>query len=77
MEISHQQILQHTNILTFRNFIIKQRHEFLKELGKAQYNYLLPGYISLDTLVIGSDVDFCKNVAKTSIDVFNAFLKTR
>uniref|UniRef100_A0A1B6KMQ3 Transcription termination factor 3, mitochondrial n=1 Tax=Graphocephala atropunctata TaxID=36148 RepID=A0A1B6KMQ3_9HEMI len=76
MGISHEQILQQSGVLLFRNYIPKQRHEFLKALGKAQYNPRLPGYISLETLVQGSDVDFCTNVAKTSIEVFNAFLKT-
>ncbi|XP_046685781.1 transcription termination factor 3, mitochondrial-like [Homalodisca vitripennis] len=77
MEISHEQILQQPSVLLFRNFIVKQRHEFLKTLGKAQYDPKLPGYISLDTLIQGSsDVDFCTNVAKISIDVFNAYLKT-
>ncbi|XP_046677036.1 LOW QUALITY PROTEIN: transcription termination factor 3, mitochondrial-like [Homalodisca vitripennis] len=76
MEISHEQILQQPSVLLFRNFIVKQRHEFLKTLGKAQYDPKTPGYISLDTLIQGSDVDFCTNVAKISIDVFNAYLKT-
>lgn len=76
MEISHEQILQQPIILTFRLHIIKQRHEFLKSLGKTQFDPKLPGYISLDALSTGTDVEFCKNVAKTSIEVFNTFLKT-
>lgn len=77
MAIPHRQILQQAGVLMFRNHIVEERHEFLKEIGRAQYNPKLPGYVSLQTLVHGNDVDFCKNVAKTSIDVFNSYLKTR
>ncbi|XP_054289122.1 transcription termination factor 3, mitochondrial-like isoform X1 [Macrosteles quadrilineatus] len=77
MGVPHEQILEQPHVLLFREFIVKQRHDFLKELGKAQYDPKLPNYVSLETLVHGNDVDFCRNVAKTSINVFNAFLKSR
>jgi len=76
MGIPHEQILQQPDVLLFREFIVRQRHNFLKELGKAQYDPTLPNYVSLESLVHGSDVEFCRNVAKTSLEVFNAFLKT-
>lgn len=77
MGVPHEQILEQPHVLLFREFIVKQRHDFLKELGKAQYDPKLPNYVSLETLVHGNDVDFCRIVAKTSINVFNAFLKSR
>lgn len=76
MGISHEQICQQPSVIMFRKFHVQQRHEFLKSLGKAQYNPKLPGYNSLDTLVYRDDVEFCKNVAKTSISMYNDYLKT-
>lgn len=76
MGISHEQLSQQPGVITFRKFHVQQRHEFLKSLGKAQYNPKLQGYISLDDLVFGDDVVFCTKVAKTSINLFNDYLKT-
>uniref|UniRef100_A0A1B6DHA9 Transcription termination factor 3, mitochondrial n=1 Tax=Clastoptera arizonana TaxID=38151 RepID=A0A1B6DHA9_9HEMI len=76
MKISHERLLSQPGILFFRDYIIKQRHLFLVSLGKAQYDPKLPGYVSLEILVKGSDTEFCHNVAKTSINTFNVFLKT-
>lgn len=77
MKISHDRILMQPGVLESRLYRTKQRHEFLTSLNKAQYNPKKPGYVSLISLVSGTDVDFCKNVAKTSIETFNTFLKSQ
>lgn len=55
---------------------IKERHLFLKFLGRAQYDPQQPSYIALDKLIALPDDVFCTEVAKTSIDDFQKFLKT-
>ncbi|KAF6214205.1 hypothetical protein GE061_008944 [Apolygus lucorum] len=76
MGISHSQITCQPDILTYRESKIRERHSFLKSIGKAQYDPKTPGYVSLKALMSGSDLDFCKDVAKSSILIYNKFLKT-
>lgn len=77
MKISHDAILKQPSVLGNRLYRTKQRHEFLQSLNKAQYDPKLPGYVSLVSLVVGTDAQFCKNVAKTSVETFNTFLKSQ
>ncbi|XP_045521376.1 transcription termination factor 3, mitochondrial [Pieris brassicae] len=76
MKITHEDIKQNSTILTYRNFIVKQRHLFLEKLGRAQYNRKKPNYVPLTALCSGTDVEFCKKYAKCSVADFNIFLKT-
>ncbi|GAB0087840.1 Transcription termination factor 3, mitochondrial [Sergentomyia squamirostris] len=76
MEISHEQLLKDPYILLSRTFRIRQRHDFLKYLGKAQYDPKKDLYISLKNLVVGSDEEFAINIARSSIPVYQNFLKT-
>uniref|UniRef100_A0A0A9WEF6 mTERF domain-containing protein 1, mitochondrial n=1 Tax=Lygus hesperus TaxID=30085 RepID=A0A0A9WEF6_LYGHE len=76
MGISHSQIISQPDILTYRESRIRERHMFLKSIGKAQYDPKAPGYVSLKALMSSSDSDFCANVAKSTILVYNKFLKT-
>ncbi|KAK4879595.1 hypothetical protein RN001_007741 [Aquatica leii] len=76
MGIPIERIVDMPEVLFCRLFRLKQRHLFLKSLGRAMYDAKKPNYVSLRTLVSGSDVNFCDNVAKSSIQTFNAFLKT-
>ncbi|CAN7998924.1 unnamed protein product [Ixodes hexagonus] len=76
MALSHDQLLKFPGILRSRRCILKPRHEFLVKLGRDQFDATQPNYVSLKALVSGSDADFCENVAKTSVDTFNQFLKT-
>lgn len=76
MGLSHKDILLWPQIFLTRTFIIEQRHRYLVSLGRAQYNPKKENYISLRDLVRGSDADFCENVAKSSVEQFNEFVKT-
>lgn len=49
---------------------------FLVEMKKAQYDPSKPMYVSPLALVSGTDVDFCRDIANTSIEIYNTFLKT-
>ncbi|XP_070550347.1 transcription termination factor 3, mitochondrial-like [Ptychodera flava] len=74
--ITHTQFVQFPQV--FRSSLprIKERHQYLVKLERAQYDPTKPGYISLEALFKQPDEVFCKDVAKTSILEFNNFLKT-
>lgn len=76
LKIPHDLILLFPGSLLKRKFLMKQRHLYLQKLGKAQYDPKKPSYVSLHQLVLGNDAGFCQNVSKTSVQDFNAFLKT-
>ncbi|XP_055345582.1 transcription termination factor 3, mitochondrial-like isoform X2 [Paramacrobiotus metropolitanus] len=74
--------IQHADIAAFpgamrtRVFEVKDRHLFLKKLGRDQYDRTQPNYVSLHDLCSGSNWDFCMRVAKQPLRYFNAFRKT-
>ncbi|XP_055705669.1 transcription termination factor 3, mitochondrial [Phlebotomus papatasi] len=76
MAISHDQLRQDPHILLSRLYRIRQRHEFLKFLGKAQYDPKKDLYVSLKNLVVGTDEEFVLNIARSSIPTYHSFLKT-
>ncbi|XP_026738560.1 transcription termination factor 3, mitochondrial [Trichoplusia ni] len=76
MQISHKTILKYPEVLFCRNFKIKQRHQFLLKLGRAQYDPKKENFISIKSLVLDTDAEFCNNIAKCSVSDFNLFLKT-
>lgn len=76
MKISHEQMLKMPKILFARKIRLEQRHLFLVKLGRAQYDPKKENYVSLDNLDSGSDSDFCANVAKSSVQAYNTFLKS-
>ena len=55
---------------------VAERHQFLTSLGRAQYDPGKPQYVSPAALTEGSDLEFAENVARSTIQLFNAFLKT-
>ncbi|XP_065359489.1 transcription termination factor 3, mitochondrial [Calliphora vicina] len=77
MQLSHQMILQQPEILTSREFRLRERHEFLKMLGRAQYDPEKDMYISPKSLVEGNNHYFVRNVSKSDMETFELFLKTR
>ncbi|KAK9503832.1 hypothetical protein O3M35_010306 [Rhynocoris fuscipes] len=76
MKIPHEVISLQPGVVTSRLERIKQRHNFLVLMNKAQYDCNQPVYISLHDLVRGNDAEFCEKVAGTSVLTYNAFLKT-
>uniref|UniRef100_A0A1A9ZS52 Transcription termination factor 3, mitochondrial n=1 Tax=Glossina pallidipes TaxID=7398 RepID=A0A1A9ZS52_GLOPL len=77
MNLSHQFILKVPQILTSREFRLRERHEFLKMLGRAQYDPERDLYISPKSLVEGNNYYFVRNIAKSDMETFELFLKTR
>lgn len=76
MNINHDRIILEPHVMSCRLFRIKQRHEYLKYLNRAQYDPTKPNYVSLSKLISGSDSEFCMDIAKTNIELFNTYLKT-
>lgn len=76
MKISHDKILQAPEILSTRKHRLRERHEFLKFLGKDQYDETQPGYVSFIALIGSSDKDFVLDVAKSTFETYDNFLKT-
>lgn len=76
MKISHEDILLFPNTLKCRKSRLKERHQFLLKLNRAQYDPKKENYVSLKQLIEGTDSDFCKNIAKSSVDIYNTFLKS-
>lgn len=76
MKISHEQICKSPHVLNCRLFRLKQRHGFLNSLKKAQYNPLKDLYVSLKSLVEGTDEEFVLNVAKSSYLDYDKYLRT-
>lgn len=76
MNIPKDLILKKSTIFYCKKFKLKERDQFLKFIGRAQYNPLMPGYVSLEDIAIEDDAEFCEKVAKTSVHTYNEFLKT-
>ncbi|EZA53365.1 hypothetical protein DMN91_005052 [Ooceraea biroi] len=75
MQLQRNFVVQMPHILLCRKTRLQQRHSFLVEMKRAQYDPTKPMYVSPRDLISGTDVDFCKNIAKTSVEVYNEFQK--
>ncbi|KAG0717104.1 Transcription termination factor 3, mitochondrial [Chionoecetes opilio] len=76
MGLPHTQLVQFPEVLLTRDYKLKERHGFLKHLGRDQYDPCEPNYVSPKALVSGTDAEFCTNLAKSSVQAYNDFLKT-
>ncbi|XP_062384946.1 transcription termination factor 3, mitochondrial [Sardina pilchardus] len=76
MGIPHSLIAKFPQVLNTQFLRIKERHLFLKYLGRAQYDPAEPNYISLERLVKLPDDVFCTSVALATVDDFECFQKT-
>lgn len=77
MKISHQRIVEFPGVFLKRTFLLRERHEYLVHLNRAQYDPTKPNFVSLEDIATTTDQVFCEMCAKTSIDKYNEFLKTR
>ncbi|XP_044280372.1 transcription termination factor 3, mitochondrial isoform X2 [Varanus komodoensis] len=76
MGIPHQLMVHFPQVFNSKLLRIKERHMFLKFLGRAQYDPEKPNYISLEKLVSLPNEVFCTEVAKAKVKDFQTFLKT-
>lgn len=77
MGVSQDRISEFPGVLLKRAFVLKERHEYLVHLNRAQYDPTKPNFVSLHDIATTTDQVFCEVCAKTSIDRYNEFLKTR
>lgn len=76
MKIPLEMIAKVPEVLSCRKNRLQPRHMFLERLGRAQYNPKEPNYVGLVSLISGTDADFVTEVAKSSVQIYNAFLKS-
>lgn len=76
MGVPNEDIVKDPQILTCRLHKLRERFMFLQKLNRLQFDPKKPNYISLMTLVSESDGHFAVEVAKSSIQTYNEFLKT-
>ena len=72
----HKLLIKFPSCLTVDVAPIKPRFEFLKKLGRDQFDPAKPNYVSPEKLAQLSDLEFCERVAKSSVHLYNDFLKT-
>jgi len=72
----HELLVKFPSALTKSDLKTRGRHKFLVELGRAQYDPLLPNYVPPTMLTDPSDAEFCEKVAKSDVDTYYKFLKT-
>lgn len=76
MKLSHETIVQSPEVLTIRQYKLRQRHEFLKKLKRDQYDPTKPLYVPLLSLVAATDQEFVTTVAKSYMEEYEKFLKS-
>ena len=73
---SHQLLVKFASCLDVEVDPIKPRLEYLKKLGRAQFDPSKPNYVSPESIAQLSDLEFCEKVAKSSVHLYNDFLMT-
>lgn len=76
MGIAHDRLVHSPSILYCREHRLRERHEYLKVLGKAQYDPTRDLFVSLQQIAEGTDQEFALNVAKTAYTEYESFLRT-
>lgn len=77
MNVPQSLIVKFPQVLNSKYLRIRERHQFLDYLGKAQYDPTLPNYVSLERLVSLPDETFCTEVASATLTDLELFLKTQ
>ncbi|VDI56709.1 mTERF domain-containing protein, mitochondrial [Mytilus galloprovincialis] len=76
MGLSHKDVLMWPQIFQTITDRLKRRHQFLASLGRDQYDPKKENFVSLHDLVSGTDKYFSENVAKSTIELHDNFIKT-
>lgn len=76
-KLSHEEIASCPQVLTESLLTLKSRYAFLKQLDRLQFDPTKPNFVSLKCLTRArTDEDFCKHVAKSTVQEYKSFLKT-
>ncbi|XP_052086431.1 transcription termination factor 3, mitochondrial-like [Mytilus californianus] len=76
MELSHKDVLMWPQIFQTYTDRLKRRHQFLASVGRDQYDPKKENFVSLHDLVSGTDKYFSENVAKSTLELHDNFIKT-
>jgi len=76
MKFSHSTIKKFPKLITGPDIEMRNRFLYLKKLKRDQFDPRLPLYVQPSALYNGTDEDFCKNHAKTTVDDYKLFVKT-
>ncbi|XP_008304775.1 transcription termination factor 3, mitochondrial [Stegastes partitus] len=76
MKVPHHLIVKFPQVLNTKYLRLRERHQFLDYLGKAQYDPSQPNYIALDRLASLPDETFCTELALATLEDFYLFQKT-
>lgn len=76
MGLSHEMITLFPNLINGPRVDMKERFLYLKKLKRNQFNPKLPLYVPPSALYNGTDEEFCRNHAKTSLEDYKLFLKS-
>lgn len=76
MKIPIETVAKTPGILTCRKQILQERYTFLKKMNRVQFNPKEPNFVSLLDLVSNTDAHFAVEIAKSSVQTYNEFLKT-
>lgn len=77
MELKHRVITRFPKIITGPIIDIRHRFEYLKALKRNQFNPQEPLFVPPTAFYKISDEDFCSKYAKTNLEDYKLFLKTR
>lgn len=76
MSLTLDVIAEWPSVIRARTMAIKERHTVLKCLDADIYDSEKPGFVSLKSLVSGTDDYFCSNVAKITKQQYYDLLRT-
>jgi mTERF domain-containing protein len=73
---SHKILVKFAPCLKSDLILVKTRLEFLKKLGRAQFEPNLPNFVSPNSLALIDDIDFSIQVANVPVSLYNQFQQT-
>lgn len=76
MNFSHDKIIQSPQLFSTRLSRMKNRHQYLKLLGRDQFDEKKPNYVSPQNFYGGTDEEFVINVCESTMETYDNFLKT-
>jgi len=75
-KIPHDILCKFPESLLLPWYVYKPRIQLLESIGRAQFDPTQPNYVSPDMLTGGEDAEFCEEVAKVPLKLFDQFQKT-
>jgi mTERF domain-containing protein len=74
--LTNQDMVRFPQILKMRHHLMRERHEYLRILGRDQFDPSKALYVPPSALEDSTDLEFCTKYAKTCLDDYHCYLKT-